>query len=287
MDALVARRRLRADDAGAHRLYQRRGDWLKAAQMMVRAEAADRRTRWRRCSSCTRPAASTSERLDVELDAARSCSRTSSSSIPEHVEAGEPLAEIYFRDEKWQELEPILDMLARKSEQRDGKRDNKELNQLYLPSGADGRRAQQQRQGAQASTSRPTTSTRPILPTLLGRAALLYKMEDWDGAFKIYQTILVHHRDSQKESEIVDIFYRLGNIKLKQNERKKALNMFEKALELQATHRPTLLVGGASCRRRAATSRRSSTPSARCCRSRRSRRSSSSSTRSAICTRRS
>jgi len=65
-------------------------------------------------------------------------------------------------------------------------------------------------------------------------------MEDWDGAFKIYQTILVHHRDSQKESEIVDIFFRLGNIKLKQGERKKALNMFEKALEIEATHRPTL-----------------------------------------------
>src|SRR6185503_6703114 len=80
-----------------------------------------------------------------------------------------------------------------------------------------------------------------FLPVLLGRAALLYRMEDWDGAFKIYQTILVHHRDSQKESEIVDIFFRLGNIKLKQNERKKALNMFEKALELEATHKPTLL----------------------------------------------
>src|SRR6185503_3229448 len=79
-----------------------------------------------------------------------------------------------------------------------------------------------------------------FLPVLLGRAALLYRMEDWDGAFKIYQTILVHHRDSQKESEIVDIFYRLGNIKLKQGERRKALNMFEKALEIEATHRPTL-----------------------------------------------
>ena len=78
------------------------------------------------------------------------------------------------------------------------------------------------------------------LPTLLGRAALLYKMEDWDGAFRIYQTILVHHRDAQKDDEIVDIFYRLGNIKLKLGERKKALNMFEKALEIEPATAPTL-----------------------------------------------
>jgi tetratricopeptide (TPR) repeat protein len=72
-------------------------------------------------------------------------------------------------------------------------------------------------------------------------ADLLYRTEDLDRAFKIYQTILVHHRDSQRDEEIVDIFYRLGNIKLKLGERKKALNMFEKALEINNTHRNTLL----------------------------------------------
>jgi len=37
------------------------------------------------------------------------------------------------------------------------------------------------------------------LPTLLGRADLLFKMADWDAAGKIYQTILVQHRDGQDE----------------------------------------------------------------------------------------
>ena len=67
------------------------------------------------------------------------------------------------------------------------------------------------------------------LPTLIDRAALLYKMEHWDDAFRIYQTILVHHRDTQKDDQIVDIFFRLGRIKLKPGERP-AVNMFEKAL---------------------------------------------------------
>src|SRR5262249_11247142 len=175
------------------------------------------------------------ERLDNELAAGELFARVLDLD-PEHVEAGEPLAEIYFRDEKVAELEPILDMLGRKADRRD----NKELNQLYyrLAKTSD---ALGNNDKALKFYKLAYDLDSTFLPVLLGRAALLYKMEDWDGAFKIYQTILVHHRDSQKESEIVDIFYRLGNIKLKQGERKKALNMFEKALEIQATHRPTLL----------------------------------------------
>ena len=78
------------------------------------------------------------------------------------------------------------------------------------------------------------------LPTLLDRASLLYRREQWDEAFKLYQTILVHHREAQKDRDIVEIFHRIGQIKLKTGERAKAINMFEKALEIQPGHRPTL-----------------------------------------------
>jgi len=43
------------------------------------------------------------------------------------------------------------------------------------------------------------------LPTLVGRADLLFKMQDWDNAGKIYQTILVQHRDGQGEADVVRI----------------------------------------------------------------------------------
>ncbi|HEY2747043.1 MAG TPA: hypothetical protein VGL86_20615 [Polyangia bacterium] len=214
-------------------LYQKRGDWLKAAQMMVRAEAFVGNP-LEKAKMLFEAGRMYREKLDNELSAGELFARVLDLD-PEHVEAGEPLAEIYFRDEKWAELEPILDMLTRKAD----KKDNKELNQLYYRLA---RTADELGNADKAlkfyKLAYDLDST--FLPVLLGRAALLYKMEDWDGAFKIYQTILVHHRDSQKESEIVDIFYRLGNIKLKQGERKKALNMFEKALEIEATHRPTL-----------------------------------------------
>ena len=65
-------------------------------------------------------------------------------------------------------------------------------------------------------------------------------MEDWDGAVQDLPDHPGPPPRLAERGEIVDIFYRLGNIKLKQGERKKALNMFEKALEIEATHRPTL-----------------------------------------------
>src|SRR6185503_1469786 len=78
------------------------------------------------------------------------------------------------------------------------------------------------------------------LPTLKGLANAFYRKADWDRAFKFYQMILVHHREAQSDAEIVEIFYRLGRIKLEVGERRKALNMFDKSLELDAKHRPTL-----------------------------------------------
>jgi tetratricopeptide (TPR) repeat protein len=219
-------------------IYQKRGDWLKAAQMMVRAEVEtpnplDKARLLYDAGRLFR------EKMDNEVSASELFARVMELD-PEHVQAGEPLAEIYFRDEQWQKLEPVIDMLVRKADHKDVKKDNKELNQLYYRSA---RTSDELGNSDKAlkyyKLAYDLDST--FLPTLLGRAALLYKLEDWEGAFKIYQTILVHHRDSQKESEIVEIFFRLGNIKLKQNERKKALNMFEKALEIDQAHRPTLL----------------------------------------------
>jgi tetratricopeptide (TPR) repeat protein len=215
-------------------LYRARGDWMKAGEMMVRAESYSQ-VPLEKVRLLYEAGVIFQSRLDDEVKAAELYARTLAID-PEHVEAGEPLAEICFRDGRWPELEPILDMLVRKTE----KKDPKERNQLYyrVARCADemGRNDKALKFYKMAYDLDAT-----YLPTLLGRASLLYKMEEWDQAFKIYQTILVHHRDAQKQGDIVDIFYRLGNIKLKLGERKKALNMYEKALEVDPQHRSTLL----------------------------------------------
>src|SRR5690606_31796180 len=76
---------------------------------------------------------------------------------------------------------------------------------------------------------------------LTGMADLLFEREDWDRSFKLYQTILVQHRDTQSNEDTVRTYFRLGTIKNRQNEPRKALNYFEKAIEVDPHHRDTLV----------------------------------------------
>ncbi|MCX5742036.1 MAG: tetratricopeptide repeat protein, partial [Proteobacteria bacterium] len=215
--------------------YSDRGDWLKAAQMMVRAESYT-------------PVFTDKVRLLFEaariyqdrlhqVDAAKQLYAAVISLDPEHVEAGRPLAAIYFDNGEWAALSPVIDMLCRKVAQLNA--DPRELNDLYYRAA---RTADElgdfQRALNYYKAAFDIDST--YLPTLTGRADLLFKMQDWDAAGKIYQTILVQHRDGQDEADVVRIYNRLGMVRQALGERKKALNMFEKALEIDPSHRDTL-----------------------------------------------
>jgi tetratricopeptide (TPR) repeat protein len=215
-------------------IYKDRGDWAKAAAMMIRAEAHTQNV-LEKARILYEAGAAYLNQLDDEPRATELFARTLAVD-PDHQQAGEPLSQIYFREGRYEELEPVLDMLVRKADRRD----NKTLQDLYYKlAKATDALAKNDKALKYYRAAYDIDSTH--LPTLSGMASLLYRMEDLDRAFKIYQTVLVHHRDSQGDEEIVDIFFRLGNIKLKLGERKKALNMFEKALEISASHRDTLL----------------------------------------------
>src|SRR6185503_3908385 len=106
--------------------YSDRGDWLKAAQMMVRAESYT-------------PVAVDKVRLLFEAaniyayklrqdDQAKQYYAAVIALDPEHVDAGRPLADLYFNDSQWRELQPVIDMLCRKVGQLHA--DPRELNKL-------------------------------------------------------------------------------------------------------------------------------------------------------------
>jgi len=214
--------------------YSDRGDWLKAAQMLTRAEthsavAVDKVRLLFAAANIymyklhARPSAKQMYAAAIALD-------------PEHVDAGRPLAELYFDAGQWAELSPVIDMLCRKVAQR---ADPDELNELYYRAArcADelGDLAKALGHYKAAYDIDPT-----YLPTLIGRADLLFKKQDWENASRLYQTILVDHRDGQNKADIVRIYGRLGTIRRTLGERKKALSMFEKALELDPHHREAL-----------------------------------------------
>ncbi|HEX4416333.1 MAG TPA: tetratricopeptide repeat protein [Kofleriaceae bacterium] len=215
--------------------YSDRGDWLKAAQMMVRAEsytavAIDK------VRLLFEAARIYQDKLRQD-DAAKQLYAAVIALDPEHVEAGRPLADLYFEAQQWSELSPVIDMLCRKVGQLHA--DPRELNELYYRAArtADELGDHQKALGYYKAAY-DIDST--YLPTLIGRADLMFKMADYDSAGKIYQTILVQHRDGQGEADVVRIYNRLGMVRQALGERKKALNMFEKALEIDPHHRDTL-----------------------------------------------
>ncbi len=70
------------------------------------------------------------------------------------------------------------------------------------------------------------------LATLEGLARALYKREDWERAFRVYQTILVRFRERKSVPELVELFCRLGEVNGQIEKNDVAVRMYEKALEL-------------------------------------------------------
>ena len=216
-------------------LYSDRGDWLKAVQMMMRAESATQ-------------VAVDKVRLLFEaatiymhtlrsVDEAKQLYASVIALDPEHVEAGRPLANLYFEARQWAELSPLIEMLCRKADQR--QLDPAELHELYFRAGrcAAELGALQKALGYyDAAYGIDATH----LPTLIGRADLLFKMADWDNAGRCYQALLVQHRNSADRAIVVRSYHRVGKVRQALGERKQALGMFGKALELDPHYRDSL-----------------------------------------------
>jgi tetratricopeptide (TPR) repeat protein len=149
---------------------------------------------------------------------------------PENVDAAAPLVEVYLTDKRWERAEPLLDLIINARTAA-----NADVRELQLLNYRLGFVAEQLHKDEKAiahyKTAYELDSTH--LPTLQGMGNLLFRREDWDRAFKIYQTILVHHRENLSENDVVEIFYRQGQIKLKVGERRKALDFFKKALDIE------------------------------------------------------
>ena len=150
-------------------------------------------------------------------------------------DAAMPLVDHYTKHDRHEEAFPLLEMLVK----RMGKREPDEQHRLAFMFGETSMKLGKTEDAIKAfDKAYQVDSTH--LPTLLGVAGAYYAAEDWGKAFKFYQMLLVHHRDSLAPDEITDTFFRLGVIKREQGERRKALNMFDKALEEDPHHRKTL-----------------------------------------------
>src|SRR5678816_4812633 len=61
-----------------------------------------------------------------------------------------------------------------------------------------------------------------------------------DQALKVFQTILIHHREDLTDLEIVELYWQIGEVHIALKQHDRAQNHFEKALAIDPGHEPSL-----------------------------------------------
>ncbi|MDP2339711.1 MAG: hypothetical protein Q8O67_02035 [Deltaproteobacteria bacterium] len=154
----------------------------------------------------------------------------------DHLPAARPLADICFRDENWQRAEQLLDIIV---ERLDPNVDAADLCRQHYRLGYVCEKLQKD-QKALKNYQRAYEIDSTYLPALEGLGASLSRAGRWDDASKIYQAILIHHREGLTDAEIVDYYQQLADLNHKLVQSDRAIKNLEKALELDPNHAPSL-----------------------------------------------
>ncbi|MCD6499631.1 MAG: tetratricopeptide repeat protein [Deltaproteobacteria bacterium] len=153
---------------------------------------------------------------------------------PEHVPSATILADHYFTEETWEEAEPLLDLLVRKIPAED--RHTLFHHESHLGFVARNLKNLDKAVAHLEKARELDPTNREVLDAL---ADLKYKQEEWKAAANLYQAILVGHRQDMPSDKLVELYHRLGTIKLHTKEKDRALTLFEKALEIDPDYGPS------------------------------------------------
>src|SRR4029079_15859892 len=69
---------------------------------------------------------------------------------------------------------------------------------------------------------------------------LLVQSKRYDDALKVFHAILIHHRESLTDLEVVEVYWQLGDVLAALGHADRAQNHFEKALAIDPGHEPSL-----------------------------------------------
>jgi tetratricopeptide (TPR) repeat protein len=215
-------------------LYASRGDWRHALALLQREEeqTADPDRKVELLAEMGRITAS---ELRDPVGAGRYFEMALERK-PEHLESARRLSDLYFDRGEAERARALLEMVVRRAaetglEARELARYRHRLAVVTEKAGDELAALRHYQEAYESDLS--------YLPTLLALGDLLFRRGDWDRAFKVYQSLVVHHSDNV-EVNLVDVYHRLGVIRHKLGERRKAVHSFDKALELDPGHVPTL-----------------------------------------------
>ncbi|OJT18152.1 gliding motility protein [Archangium sp. Cb G35] len=163
---------------------------------------------------------------------------------PDSLEAARPLSDVYSAREDWVSAEQMLDIVVRKmAEKAIAEKDQAVAAELCRQLYRLGYVADKlgNRDKALASYKKAYDLDATFLPVLEGYGHLLVQhAKRYEDALRIFQTILIHHREELTDMEVVEVYWQLGDIHAKLNQSDRAQNHFEKALAVDPSHEASL-----------------------------------------------
>jgi len=225
-------------------LYKQRGEFLKAARLL---------------EVCQEHAANPVDRVHLSFEAANLYAGALDENTvafglyesalaldPEHVGAALPLADRYYREERWHQLEPIIDMLVRRaSALGDGAPPLAELCRRAAETAAKlGKHEKARRYYDSALTLRPDD-----LESLLGISDILLRSEAWDEAAASLSAALGVLERRGDMSGCAEVLAKLGRCAEATYDVAAAIDYWSRALRLQPSHGEALAALAALCER--------------------------------------
>ncbi|HEX5061702.1 MAG TPA: tetratricopeptide repeat protein, partial [Kofleriaceae bacterium] len=225
-------------------LHEKRGNWTQSVEMLLRAEAASG-SRSERINLLWDAALITDQRLEDPSRALELFERVLKLD-PDHVDAGQRVADRLVANKRWDDALPVLEMLARQAEGLDRLERSRRESQLGNAYEALHRYEKAARHFRLAVESDPESLDAAIgLANVLMAEAKVHEGSEqaaamWQEVEKRYRELLARHRTGMADGHVAEIWYRLGAASRALGEDKKAEASFRRALEKEPLHEPTL-----------------------------------------------
>ncbi len=226
-------------------LHEKKAAWSSAVDDLLRAEAVAPQ-RGDRIALLTRAAEIVESKLEDTVRALGLLERVLKLD-PDNVAAGQKVSDRLVAAERWDDAVPVLEMLARRSEQGDRlerARRETQLGQAY--------EALHRTEKATKHYRLAVESDPDNLDAALGLAQTLLTAaqaaegsstameEQWKEIDRRYREVLARHRTGLADGQVADIWYRLGLTARALGDDRKAENALRRALERDPGHGETL-----------------------------------------------
>ena len=229
---------------GLAAVHHGRGNWTQAVENLLRAEGVSG-SRNERTDLLWQAAQIADARLHDQNRALELYERVLKLD-PDHVEAGQRVADQLVAAKRWDDALPVLEMLARQAEGLDRLERSRREAQLGRAYEALHRTEKAARHYRFATEQDPDS-----LDAALGLAAVLMieakanegsgsAPDQWREVDRRYREILARHRTGIADGRVADIWFYLGVASRALGEDKKAEASFRRALENEPLHEPTL-----------------------------------------------